>query len=46
LGASVAIVSCFALVGATAPVAVVFALAILPVAFALTCAGAWTGIAR
>ncbi len=46
LGASVAIVTCFAIVGATAPVAVVFALAILPVAFALTCAGAWTGIAR
>ncbi len=46
LGASVAIVGVVALLGLAAPVAVVFGLALAPVAFAAACAGAWVGLER
>jgi hypothetical protein len=44
LGAGLAIVAVLVLLSATAPVAVVFALAVAPVAFALACGGAWFGL--
>ncbi len=44
LGAALAISGIVILLGLAAPVAVVFALAFAPVAFALACAGAWVGI--
>lgn len=44
LGAALAITGIVVLLGLAAPVAVVFALAFAPVAFALACAGAWVGI--
>jgi hypothetical protein len=43
MGAGVAIVVVLATLSATAPVAVVFALAVAPVAFVLACGGAWFG---
>jgi len=46
LGSSVAIVGVVVLLGLAAPVAVVFGLALAPVAFALACAGAWVGLER
>lgn len=46
LGSSVAIVGMVVLLGLAAPVAVVFALAVAPVAFALACGGAWIGLER
>lgn len=44
LGAALAITTIVVLLGLAAPVAVVFALAFAPVAFALACAGAWIGL--
>ena len=44
LGAALAITTLVVLLGLAAPVAVVFALAFAPVAFALACAGAWIGL--
>ncbi len=44
LGAGLAIVAVLVLLSATAPIAVVFALAVAPVAFALACGGAWFGL--
>jgi RsiW-degrading membrane proteinase PrsW (M82 family) len=46
LAAAVAIVGLVVLLGLAAPVAVVFGLALGPVAFALACAGAWAGLER
>jgi hypothetical protein len=46
LGASIAILGIVVLLGLAAPVAVVFGLALAPVAFALACAGAWAGLER
>jgi RsiW-degrading membrane proteinase PrsW (M82 family) len=46
MGAGVAILTVLATLSATAPVAVVFALAVAPVAFVLACGGAWFGVAR
>lgn len=46
LGASIAIVGLLVLLGLAAPVAVVFGLALAPVAFALACTGAWVGLER
>jgi hypothetical protein len=46
LAAGVAIALVIALLSVTAPIAVVFALAIAPVAFALACGGAWFGLER
>jgi len=46
LGAAFAISGIVVLLGLAAPVAVVFALAFAPVAFALACIGAWVGQAR
>ncbi|MFO0552117.1 MAG: PrsW family glutamic-type intramembrane protease [Polyangiaceae bacterium] len=46
LGASIAIIGIVTLLGLAAPVAVVFGLALAPVAFALSCAGAWVGLER
>ncbi|NUP14502.1 MAG: PrsW family intramembrane metalloprotease [Polyangiaceae bacterium] len=46
LSASVAIVSLMVLLGLAAPIAVVFGLALAPVAFALACTGAWVGLER
>ncbi len=46
LGSSVAIFGVVVLLGLAAPVAVVFGLALAPVAFALACAGAWIGLER
>lgn len=46
LGAAFAIGGIVVLLGLAAPVAVVFALAFAPVAFALACVGAWVGQAR
>ncbi len=46
LGASLALVAIVIALGIAAPIAVVFAVALAPVAFALTCAGAWTGLDR
>lgn len=46
LGASVAIIVIVVLLGLAAPIAVVFALALAPVAFALACTGAFLGLER
>jgi hypothetical protein len=46
LGAACAIAGIVVLLGLAAPVAVVFALAFAPVAFALACVGAWVGADR
>ncbi len=46
LATAVAIVGLVILLGLAAPVAVVFGLALGPVAFALACAGAWAGLER
>ncbi len=46
LGAACAIAGIVVLLGLAAPVAVVFALAFAPVAFALACVGAWVGATR
>jgi hypothetical protein len=46
LAAAAAIVVLVVLLGLAAPVAVVFGLALGPVAFALACAGAWAGVER
>lgn len=46
LGAAFAIGGIVVLLGLAAPVAVVFALAFAPVAFALACVGAWVGQSR
>ncbi len=46
MGAAGAIVAVVALLSVTAPVAVVFALAVAPVAFGLSCLGAWFGLSR
>jgi RsiW-degrading membrane proteinase PrsW (M82 family) len=46
LGASIAIVGLVVLLGVAAPIAVVFGVALAPVAFALACAGAWAGLER
>jgi hypothetical protein len=46
LAAAVAILGLVVLLGLAAPVAVVFGLALGPVAFALACAGAWAGLER
>jgi RsiW-degrading membrane proteinase PrsW (M82 family) len=46
MGAGVAIVMALAALSATAPVAVVFALAVAPVAFVLACGGAWFGVGK
>lgn len=43
LAAGVAIVFALVLLGLTAPIALVFALAFSPIAFGLCCAGAWVG---
>jgi hypothetical protein len=44
LASGLAITGTLVLLGVAAPVALVFALAFAPVAFALACAGAWVGI--
>jgi hypothetical protein len=44
MGSLLAIVAVVALLSLTAPVAVVFALAVAPVALALACLGAWFGV--
>ncbi len=46
MGAGLAIVASVALVSLAAPVAAVFAIAVAPLAFALSCGGAWFGLAR
>jgi hypothetical protein len=46
MGAAGAIAVVVALLSMTAPVAVVFVLAVAPVAFGLACAGAWFGLIR
>ena len=46
MGALVAIVLVIALLSMTAPVGVVLALAIAPLAFGLACVGAWFGLQR
>jgi len=46
LGAACAIAAIVVMLGLAAPVAVVFALAFAPVAFALACVGAWVGAER
>jgi hypothetical protein len=46
MGAGVAIVMVLLTLSATAPVAVIFALAVAPVAFVLACGGAWFGVGR
>ncbi len=46
LAAAIAIIGLVVLMGLAAPVAVVFGLALGPVAFALACAGAWAGLER
>jgi hypothetical protein len=43
LAAALAILASLVLLGLAAPIAMVFALAFSPVAFALACAGAWVG---
>jgi hypothetical protein len=43
LSAALAIIATLVLLGLAAPIAMVFALAFSPVAFALACAGAWVG---
>lgn len=44
LAAGIAIIAIAVLLGAAAPVALVFAIAGAPIAFALACIGAWTGL--
>jgi hypothetical protein len=44
LSTGLAIAGTLVMLGLAAPVAVVFALAFAPIAFALACAGAWVGI--
>jgi hypothetical protein len=44
LATGVAILGILVMLGLAAPVAVIFALALVPVAFGLSCAGAWVGI--
>lgn len=44
LAAGIAIIAFAVLLGAAAPVALVFAIAGAPIAFALACIGAWTGL--
>lgn len=44
LAAGIAIIAFAVLLGAAAPVALVFAIAGAPIAFALACVGAWTGL--
>jgi hypothetical protein len=46
LGAAVAILAVVALVSMAAPVSVILALAVAPIAFALACFGAWFGLGR
>jgi hypothetical protein len=46
ISAALAIFGSLVLLGLAAPVAVVFALALAPIALALACAGAWMGMAR
>jgi hypothetical protein len=46
VSAALAIFGSLVLLGLAAPVAVVFALALAPIALALACAGAWMGMAR
>ena len=46
MGTALAIIGALGALSLAAPVAVVFALAVAPVAFALACAGAWFGIER
>jgi hypothetical protein len=44
LGAALAIASVCAMLGLMAPIALIFAFAFSPVAFGLSCAGAWVGL--
>jgi hypothetical protein len=46
IAAALAIAGCLILLGLAAPVAVVFAVAFAPIAFGLSCAGAWVGMSR
>ncbi|MCU0693988.1 MAG: PrsW family intramembrane metalloprotease [Polyangiaceae bacterium] len=46
LSAALAIVALLVMLGMAAPVALVFALAFTPVAFALACTGAWFGVGK
>ena len=46
MAAGIAIVLVIVMLSVTAPIAVVFALAVAPVAFALACGGAWFGLER
>jgi RsiW-degrading membrane proteinase PrsW (M82 family) len=46
MSAALAIAVVLVLLGLAAPVAVVFAVAFAPIAFALACAGAWVGLTR
>jgi hypothetical protein len=46
MGAGVAIAAVVGVLSVTAPIAVAFALAVAPVAFVLTCSGAWFGLSR
>ncbi len=46
MGAAAAIAVVVTLLSMAAPIAVVFALAVAPLAFGLACAGAWFGLAR
>ncbi|HEY4117002.1 MAG TPA: PrsW family glutamic-type intramembrane protease [Byssovorax sp.] len=46
IGSALAIAGVLVLLGLAAPLAVVFALAFAPIAFALACAGAWVGMER
>jgi hypothetical protein len=44
MASALAIVLVMVLMGLVAPTSVVFAIAFAPIAFALSCAGAWVGI--
>jgi hypothetical protein len=46
IAAALAIIGGLVLLGLAAPVSVVFALALAPIALGLACVGAWLGIAR
>ncbi len=46
LSAALAIVAVLVMLGLAAPVALVFAIAFAPIAFALACAGAWFGLGK
>jgi len=46
MGAGVAILAVLAALSATAPISLVFVLAVAPVAFVLACGGAWFGVSR